>query len=469
MPPASSTTLNPANVPAYKIRTMAGDIETLKKGAAPAASSLTLKVQTSATSESPSKIKPAFPRIEMPVSPATKKEEAKGEVRPLISPPPLSTPRPQPFETPIKKPIMPPETNSQPKMAVPPLGLPTEPVSSPRPGMPLPRPVTPPPLPPQQPSKMPPTMPSARPALPPLPPLPQKPAMPMSQTKSGGSSRKIIWLGILAGVVLIFIGGEIWWFFLRQKPAPTPQSTEILPPPQALEPLLPLEETAPSVNIPETQPTVIPASGLLAYDPPTQVTDLADLPKINNETVGENTFVKLIVQKSVADVAVGESSDINTVDELIKSLKITIPVAVKREFSEEFDIFVFGGNTFDKTECNRVKNTSAKCYGPRLGLAIKVLDSSRISGPLKAWEKTMATDLKPLILAKTGSATAAAFQTGTYQSQNIRYKNLPLNTITVEYALVDDVLIITTSKSAMLKAIDATVPENSENSAGQNF
>ena len=96
----------------------------------------------------------------------------------------------------------------------------------------------------------------------------------------------------------------------------------------------------------------------------------------------------------------------------------------------------------------------------RLGMAIKVLDSTKISAPLKAWEKTMVTDLKPLVLSKVGVAASPTFQTGTYQNQTIHYKNLPINTITVEYTLIDDVLIITTSKSAILKAIDSVIITN---------
>lgn len=262
--------------------------------------------------------------------------------------------------------------------------------------------------------------------------------------------------------------GEIWYFFLREKPVATSEQTairqEILPPPQELQPLLPpseelaTEETAPNLPPPITQP----AAGLLTYHTAT-VIGLADLKTLGGQTVGEDELIKLIIRTGTATAPDGETetAEINTIDKVIRFLKIKIPLPIKNQSTGEFDVFAFGGNAFDQDACQKAKNTLASCYGPRLGLAVRVVDPIKISGALRAWEKTMAADLKSLVLAKVGSAATTVFQTGTYQGQIIRYKNLPLNTITVEYALVDDILIITTSKSSMLKAIDS-VKSNSD-------
>ncbi|MBI4118993.1 MAG: hypothetical protein HY452_01900, partial [Parcubacteria group bacterium] len=110
---------------------------------------------------------------------------------------------------------------------------------------------------------------------------------------------------------------------------------------------------------------------------------------------------------------------------------------------------------FDQNECARAKNQPPSCYGPRLGLALKTANPVQLATAFRTWEKTMTTDLKALVLSKIGNAAMPGFQTGNYQSQIIHYKNLPLNTVTVEYVLAGDVLIITTSKSSMLKALDA--------------
>ncbi|MEK7564719.1 MAG: hypothetical protein AAB501_00575 [Patescibacteria group bacterium] len=473
--PPSSTTQEPKAL-AYKIRTMASDIEALKKGSGFLHSEITI----APSNISQPQIKLSFPDIGtikrgLPIPESKKLEVSREEninhqySKPLISPPPLSPSKPQPFETPIKKPIMPPENYQQQQRQAPPLGLPMEPTTMPyRPSptpMPPPRPLTQPPIQQQQqPPKLPPLppLPTFRPNLPPLPPIPSKQGGVSSFPSRKGGRGKLVLIGVISVLILSFVAGEIWWFFLRQTPASEQATTQdILPPPQELQPLLPIEQApaTPEVQIP-TEPI---ATGLLSYDPNTQIVDVANIIKINNELVGDNILAKLIIQKSVTDTTTNESSvtEITTLDEIMKVLKIKIPISVKKELSSEFDVFAFGGNkAFDKTECAKIKNSPTSCYGPRLGMAIKVLDSTKISAPLKAWEKTMVTDLKPLVLSKVGVAASPTFQTGTYQNQTIHYKNLPINTITVEYTLIDDVLIITTSKSAILKAIDSVIITN---------
>lgn len=458
---------------------MAGDIEALKKGSVPSHSEI--KIDPAIVPQN-NNIKLSFPKLEplkqeekptiKPISMGTAnpKEEIPKPIitppvyKPLVSPPPLSPKQPQPFENPIKKPIMPPENLNQQRVQAPPLGLPTEPSTPPRPTTTPMRPLTPPPI-YQQAPKLPPLppLPVSRPNLPPLPPIPSRQAIQMPSLPSRGGKSKLILIGIVSVLILSFVAGEIWWFFLRQTPA-TEQATtqDILPPPQELQPLLPVEE-APAITDTSTE-TVIPAvpAGLLSYNQSEQIVSVANIKTLNSDSVAENAFVRLMVEQSIVDKTTSEAStsEITTIDELLTALKIKIPASVKKELSEEFDVFAFGGNTFDKTECEKIKNTSPSCYGPRLGLALKVLDSAKMNPLLKTWEKTMVTDLKPMILAKVGSSASTIFQSGIYQDQTIRYKNLPLNTITVEYALVGNVLIITTSKSAVLKAIDSVNVSN---------
>ncbi len=498
---------------------MAGDLEALKKGSLPTAIPLAVKtppplattppIASTPAPKAPAtvekkeptvpvvvpQIKPSFPKLEgfkteTPVSKPleiTKAETPtpKPIVKPLTPPPPLSPPRPQPFETPIKNPIMPLGPSSQNKIQPPPPDLPTVPTLPPRPAMPPPRPITPPP--PARPSGPPslpplppwptinsgktapplpspsPTRPMSPPSLPPLPPLPSKPTLAGTGSKPRG---KMILIGAVAVVVLVFIMGEIWYFFLREKPV-VPSSVsqqEILPPPQELQPLLPPIEEVTSLEVPVAEnltpevptPPLQPAAGLLTYNA-TSVIDLAELKTSAGDVAAGDGFTKLIIRTGSKTSPEGEadSSEIDTIDGLVKHLKIKMPLSIKNQSTNIFDVFAFGGNSFDQDICEKAKNTAASCYGPRLGLALEVTDPIKTKSALKTWENTMVADLKPLVLAKVGPAATTAFQTGTYQNQTIRYKNLPLNTITIEYALVDNVLIITTSKNSMLKAIDS--------------
>lgn len=249
-------------------------------------------------------------------------------------------------------------------------------------------------------------------------------------------------MAVLGALILTFVIGEIWWFFLRQEPS-APTAQELLPPPPELQPLLPPAVETPLATEPEKP------SGLLNYDR-IQTLDPSSLTSLSGDIISPDELVKIAIAASDPATTLP-----TTLADVTSALKIKIPAAVSKELAAEFDIFGFGGNTFDQSECARAKNNLPQCWGPRLGLAIKVGDATMISGALRAWEKTIAADLKPMILAKSGAAATTAFQTGTYQGETIRYKNLPLNTITVEYVLVDDILLITTSKSSMLKAIDA--------------
>lgn len=257
-------------------------------------------------------------------------------------------------------------------------------------------------------------------------------------------------MAVLGALILTFVVGEIWWFFLREEPSIV-TTQELLPPPQELQPLLPPEEMV------AVEPEGSTASvNLLNYDR-VETLGPTDLAASVGGIVANGELVKIkIIDELTAETI------IPTLDDIIGVLKIKIPAAVVQNLTEEFEIFGFGGNAFDQNECARAKNTSPNCWGPRLGLAVKATDSASLAAALRSWEKTMTADLKPLVLAKTGTAATSVFQTGTYKNATIRYKNLPLNTITVEYALVDGTLIIATSKSAILKAIDGLdAPEES--------
>jgi len=545
VPPAPSTTqtFEPKVSPTYKIRTMAGDLEAVKKGSAPSAMPVTIdlpkepivketveqpkieikpKQELQISAPAPAKdykfqekklvpqetrreniaIKPSFPKIafkkteqkakEEPIeeksgffgwlkkkdevkitpdekpkikitqSPVPIKNEIIPSEKPLIPPRPLTPPKIQPFSSPINNPIIPKQKMEpqQQTTSAPPPGLPT--MQTP-PNLPV-RPLTPPP-PPRPPMPQMPQIPQmqklpsipARPGMPPIQPA-GLPKTESSQPKKG----KLIAIVAVSVVILTFIVGEIWWFFLRGETTTTPtQTSEVLPAPQNVEPLLP-EGTTPTPVIAE--PT-LPAP-ILSYSR-SEVIDLETLADVSGLAASDE-FVRLVVRAPVAQTtdeavdATTNSTEYADIAAIAKQLKIRIPTTVSKEFLTDFDVFLFGGNSFDEEECTKARNTTETCFGPRLGIVARVSDPKTAASALKIWEKTMSTDLKPMILARAGSSASANFLTGTYESQSIRYKNMPINTITVEYTLADDILIITTSKNAILKAIDS-LPVSTEN------
>lgn len=547
--PISASTQKAA--PAYKLRTMASDIEALKKGVIPKAFAVLEKTAVAAPPVSlapavmhppvsspdessqlnnnaaasipvSAKIKPAFPtKVLPPQIQSAQTFNANIQPKPVLppvslpisstpTPSPAPAPRPpivfktpeplsikEPFSAPIGKPFQtapsfkaPPAQQPKPlSMSVPPplparpfppQGLPSLPSAAaplpPTRPMPL-RPLTlpPPPFPPARPlmpaSSFPlpeSAAPSAIfPSIESLPPIPSLPPLPLASEIIKPRKSKIMILAFLALVVLVFIGGEIWWFFLREKPqtAPAAGTNELLPEPslENMNNLLPPppESVTPSTNLApeESAPTEITAlPDLLAFDRAEIITidsvDTAGIARAlgNLSSLGlkEDELVKIILQSTSTPAAKVEFND------LVGALKLKLPPVVNEMLnSGDFNLFVFGANAFDQDICRHNKNNTASCFGPRLGLVFKLSQSTGLASALKSWEKTMVSDLKALILAKIGSPATAVFQNGTYNNQILRYKNLPLNTITIDYALAGDLFILTTSKSSMLRAIDA--------------
>jgi len=389
-------------------------------------------------------------------------------VRPLTSPPvarPIIPPLP-----PIKPlmPLRPPITPPAPMTPPPPLAS-ARSFSPPAPPQAPPLPINSPPPSRAMPPRLPP-IPSAStllPAIPPLPPIPTLPPLPKPQETFKPKKSKIIILALLAFIVLVFIIGEIWWFFLREKPqtAPATGTNELLPEPSSenMNNLLPPppESGAPSTNLAPEESTMTEAIALpdlLKFDRSEIITvDSIDavaiakaLSNLSSINLKEDELVKITLQSISTPVAMVEFSD------LASALKLKLPSAVKEILnSGDVNLFVFGANAFDKDICRSNKNNTPSCFGPRLGLVFKPSQSVGLDLALKSWEKTLVNDLKALILAKIGSPATTVFQSGTYNNQSLRYKNLPLNTITIDYALAGDLFVLTTSKSSMLRAIDA--------------
>lgn len=492
MPPTALTT-PPKNSTAYtyyKIRTMAADVAALQKGQSPVGSVMALEppqkiadsavTPTTPTLKSEAKketavpknkqdFKPAFPEIIFtePKKPQPPSSQARPPFAGPISPPfqiqnaPKILEKPQPL---VQKMELPTQQN------FPPIPMPPRPMSPPPPLPPLPSLPSRPSLPPLPPRRaIPPSpitgqapmnLPSANfPSTPTPPTLPPLPVISGSRTKKKG----LVILLASAAVVVIFIIGEIWWFFLKPAaapPTPVNETNNILPPPQELQPLLPPQETSP------VQETLTLPEALLSYDrveiinigsiTPAEIA--AAINDFDTTTVGVDELVRLVIKTESADNSLDQnqppSNTMVALTDIAAGLKLKIPAAVKNELLDDYDLFIYGSSEFDKEICRKNKNTASSCSGPRLGLVLKTNGGTKINSAAKIWEKTMASDLKNLILAKTTSS--GQFQTGTYQGQTIRYKNLPISAIAVEYSLVNDILIIGTSKSSTLKAIDAT-------------
>mgnify|MGYP006281242327 CR=1 FL=1 len=92
----------------------------------------------------------------------------------------------------------------------------------------------------------------------------------------------------------------------------------------------------------------------------------------------------------------------------------------------------------------------------RLGLVVELTEGeSKVREMLSQWEKDMVKDLGSLLLVDDIPESATeSFQDNTYKEVPIRYINFPDSDLTIDYAVVDDKLVITTSKASMFEVID---------------
>lgn len=258
-----------------------------------------------------------------------------------------------------------------------------------------------------------------------------------------GRPRRLILLGVVAASILLFIIGEIWWFFIRPEPEPTVPTETFLPPPEEI-------VTTP----PEEEPTLEPIPAALLNYAKIEDVEIASassqavlgaLTDFINRPRSEGELVRLVLRSTDGRIA-----DFQTLE---TALQLAIPIEVSGRFTGEYDLFLAGKTASDQVACV-ASGLDAECAGPRLGLALRVSNPLTLTPILRAWEQTMATNLQSLIIAKV-SVGAGSFASATYKNVAIRYRNLPLNTTTIDYALAGDTLLITTSKSSMFAAIDA--------------
>ncbi len=79
----------------------------------------------------------------------------------------------------------------------------------------------------------------------------------------------------------------------------------------------------------------------------------------------------------------------------------------------------------------------------------------KIKKNISQWETTMIDDLELLFLkTEIGFPSTANFQENTYKGIKIRYMNFSKPNITIDYAFVNDKLILATSKKSIYKIID---------------
>jgi len=154
----------------------------------------------------------------------------------------------------------------------------------------------------------------------------------------------------------------------------------------------------------------------------------------------KDTF-RIILIKLIED----KKTHYSNFNDFISLANISIPESIKESISKS-DI---NGNNYNLfLHSNGEEN--------RLGLIINMKDGSDLAQELNNWEKTIVVDMKSFFFKNEELKLATEdFQDNIYNETAIRYLNLPDSNLTIDYAIINNNLLITTSKESMYALIDA--------------
>lgn len=111
---------------------------------------------------------------------------------------------------------------------------------------------------------------------------------------------------------------------------------------------------------------------------------------------------------------------------------------VLQELEENFSLFIY--------------NEEGKVH---IGLATAVNDENFIKTELLKREKTLASDLAPLMLGEKPQTTDGEFKNGSYGAISTRYKNFNQEeTLSIDYTITSKTLFVATSKNTLRAIID---------------
>lgn len=242
--------------------------------------------------------------------------------------------------------------------------------------------------------------------------------------KDARKKPKLLPVLLIILIVAIALGGILYWKGGKPEPKPEPP---IVQEPKLSEPLFPVNQT--KILSLESQ---IPLSGLLKQEVQKE------------QLIG--TFKRIGILKEISP-ADGQAKFLS-LPELFNELKINILPYVLTELKENYTLAVYSQDG-----------------KRRLGLIVETENVDNLKEQLKFWEQTMADDLKNFFLMEIPKEQASSgFLDNIYPPLNepnkqakIRYINFPESDLTLDYTILNNLFILTTSKESMYKLIDRIV------------
>jgi hypothetical protein len=212
-------------------------------------------------------------------------------------------------------------------------------------------------------------------------------------------------------VILIGAGGLFYWLGKKTPPSsPTPPSPPIITP----------QPSTPIISINETK--------IISLTSDKSLFELLKEEAKLEQSIG--TFKRIAVLKN-------EREFLSAV-ELLQNLEISIPPYALNDFKNNYTLVLFNQST-----------------GKRVGIIIELQNPENLKEQLKTWEPTLLDDFKNFYPSQVpGPRASQTFLNDAHQSVAIRYVNLPRSDLTLNYTILNNLLVIGTSKELMYTVID---------------
>lgn len=220
-------------------------------------------------------------------------------------------------------------------------------------------------------------------------------------------------LGIVGIIIIGAVGGFFYWQATKSEPEPQP----------------------------EPQPIIPPLSQSLIFTEQTKIVSLLDEPSLfellkkeSKEDQTSATFKRI----GVLNPPTGGEQEFLSLVEIFQGLEIAVPPYSLSELENNYTLALYSQNN-----------------KRRLILLAQIKNVNSFKEQVKFWEETMADDLKNLFLDETmEEAATSRFQDNNYKGVSIRYINFSDPNLTIDYAIVNNLFIIATSKESMYETID---------------
>jgi hypothetical protein len=264
----------------------------------------------------------------------------------------------------------------------------------------------------------------------PKPPKPapkiEKPKVPILEKKPR-KEKKPFWtpkkkrgliIIIIIIIILIAIGGFFYWQGTKPESFPEPEPQPQAQTPEPSTSLIPVDETK-----------------IISLSIETSVFNLLKQEAETDQLI--NTFKRIAILKT--------ETEFLSLNELFQELEIIVPPYALTELGPDYTLVLYNQDE-----------------GKRLGLITQVKNSENLKTQLTNWEQTMLNNFQNFYIDdQPGQKETETFQDDIYspdgeagQKTAIRYINLPTPDLTINYAIVNDLLIISTSKELIYTIID---------------